>query len=353
MSFPPKPDISKSKINEAGIVLSSGKPGTDEYDHALVVVNDFRKSHAYPINTFRATLTAKTRSGYGKPIVAQRLKRLPTIVNKLQRYPEMQLSRMQDIAGLRVVLKDMSAVNKLVGEYHASRLEHELVKSRDYITDPRGEDGYRSHHLIYKYVNNRGDAAQYNGLFIEVQVRTKLQHTWATTVETMGVILDQALKAREGDQEWLHFFALVSSYFAHKERTPPVPGYDKLSVEEMKKLIVSEAKRLQVIDKIRGFSKAMEVITETSNRNSTYYHLIVLDTISKKVSINSYARSEFERASNDLIAEEKKTSTSGGKLDTVLVAAGPINDLKRAYPNYFLDNSDFVREIESIIRDLS
>ncbi|GAH08548.1 unnamed protein product, partial [marine sediment metagenome] len=126
----------------------------------------------------------------------------------------MKLTTMQDIGGLRAVLGTVYDVYMLSEEYRKNTLfGHELIDEKDYIHKPRSEDGYRSLHLIYKYKNRRNPA--YDGLRIELQIRTKLQHTWATAVETMGTFLGQALKSRQGDQEWLDFFALTSSAFAY------------------------------------------------------------------------------------------------------------------------------------------
>lgn len=45
----------------------------------------------------------------GEPIVAQRLKRVPTIAGKLLREPGMKLSRMEDVGGVRAVLPSQEA----------------------------------------------------------------------------------------------------------------------------------------------------------------------------------------------------------------------------------------------------
>ena len=75
--------------------------------------------------------------------------------------------------------------------------------------------------LIYKYKNNQHP--QYDGLRLELQIRTKLQHIWATAVETMGTFLGQALKSRQGDKAWIDFFAETSSAFALMENCNPLP----------------------------------------------------------------------------------------------------------------------------------
>ncbi|HEY4487559.1 MAG TPA: RelA/SpoT domain-containing protein, partial [Candidatus Paceibacterota bacterium] len=142
----------------------------------------------------------------------------------------MKLSQMQDIGGVRAVVPSEKDVRKLVAEYKSSKFKHRLIREKDYISNPRREDGYRSYHLIYEYNNPK--APEYKGLALELQLRTKLQHSWATAVETVGFILNQALKSRHGDKEWLEFFATVSAAFAREEGTEPVPEFEKMSVEK-------------------------------------------------------------------------------------------------------------------------
>ena len=193
---------------------------------ALQTLNNWRSCHAYPINTFNATLRNKVSVVSPTAIVAQRLKRAPSIVSKLQRFHAMKLSTMQDIGGLRGVVKTNKQVYRLLQNYLSSRFDHELVVARDYIKNPK-TSGYRSVHLVYKYRNKR--EPHYDGLQIELQIRNRVQHAWATAVETMGTFLDHSLKSSEGPSEWLNFFSLSGSAFAHLEGTTPVSGYEHLS----------------------------------------------------------------------------------------------------------------------------
>ncbi|MEK9196439.1 MAG: RelA/SpoT domain-containing protein, partial [Patescibacteria group bacterium] len=196
MRYPDVPDYSKSKVDKAGDIIRSSKPDSDEYRDALNIVNDWRVCHAYPVNTFVATLRKKVRK-YKDPIVAQRLKRLPTIVNKLDREPSMKLSRMHDIAGVRGVVKTMDDLNKLVGEYKRAKFLHELKNTYDYIDNPK-LDGYRSVHLVYKYCSTSTRTKQYEGLQIELQLRTRLQHDWATALETISTFRNESFKTGGG-----------------------------------------------------------------------------------------------------------------------------------------------------------
>lgn len=347
MSFVKKPIVSKNEVNRAGKALAVSEHG-DESD--IKLVDQWRACHAYPINTFQSTLRTKLKKISNEPLVAQRLKRMPTIIEKLRRFPEMQLSRMQDIGGIRAVLNSIEDVYLLASEYrNGSRFKHELVGyGKDYIELPRDEDGYRSLHLVYKYKNKTNP--EYDGLFVELQIRTKLQHSWATAVETMGTFLGQALKSRRGDKEWLDFFALVSSAFASMEKTALLPRHSKMSQKDIFKSIAKMNDELKILEKIRGYSVAVSEINKKGNSETgSSYHLIILNSIEKTVQIKPYKRGSIKVATEDY-AKIEAEAAKGKKIEAVLVSAGPLSVLKRAYPNFFLDISDFVKQIEYIIQ---
>jgi len=348
MVFSLVPEESKSQVNKAGHILVKDNPSADELNWARDIADRWRACHAYPINTFQATLRRKIKNFSGDPIVAQRLKRMPTIIDKLKRHPSMQLTTMQDIGGVRAVLGSVVDVYQLGTEYRDSeRFLHELVGVKDYIQDPRSEDGYRSLHLIYKYKNKK--VPNYDRLRLELQIRTRLQHTWATAVETMGTFLGQALKSRQGDQEWLDFFAVTSSAFAYEERCPRVPRYENLSCKETHRAVAKAEMELRALEKMRGFTVAVnEIVKRRGAHKSWSYHLIILNSLAKTVQIKPYDRDSFKQAMKDYSRVESEAA-QGKKIEPVLVSAGPIETLRRAYPNFFLDINDFVKLVNNIV----
>ena len=267
---------------------------------------------------------------------------MPSIIEKLLRFKNMQLSRMQDIGGLRAVVSTLKKVHELENNYRNSRFNHELVTSYDYINFPKAS-GYRSIHLVYRYKNPR--SPEYKGLLLELQIRTRLQHAWATAVETMGTFLNHALKSSEGPEDWLKFFALTGSAFAHLEETPPVPGYEGLSKEETFVATVDTALLLGIKDRLLAFSVAAQHVH--SDRKPGSYHLIILDPDEKKVSIFTYSKYNLNVASRDYRKVERRIA-DGEPIQAVLVSAGPIENLRRAYPNFFLDTREFIRILDRI-----
>ena len=327
------------------------KPSSKAYKEAIEVVNAWRVCHAYPINTFKSTLWRKVKN-YDSPIVAQRLKRLPTIIDKLNRYPHMELARMNDIGGVRGIVDTVKQVRELQEQYQdEKRFSHRLVRKDDYITNPK-DDGYRGVHLIYRYHNTRARtplAKQYEGLLIELQLRTKLQHNWATAVETMGTFRGEALKSRQGSADWLEFFTVTSAAFAHIEKTPLAAKYSSLTATQTFKKMAIIEKKLGVLETIRGYSIAAGAIHRHGFGAS--YHLIILNTKDHTVQINSYKTDQLALAGKDY-AEAEKKATKDKALEPVLVSAGRLKSLKKAYPNYFLDVREFVEKIEVILKEL-
>jgi len=341
----PTPKYSRNQVDKAGQTLCISNSNSIDYEHAIDILNDWRSSHSYPINTFQATLRAKIKKIDRDAIIAQRLKRTPSIINKLERLTGMKLSRMQDIGGLRAVVKTLDQANALEKSYKDSQFQHELITERNYILAPKSS-GYRSIHMIYRYHNNSVPA--YNGLLLELQIRTMLQHAWATAVETMGIFLNHALKSSEGPNEWLNFFSLTGSAFALLEDCSPVPKYADLSKEQTFQEVMNEAKRLDVKSRLQAFAVAARAITQDKHRGS--YHLIVLDPEQKTVTIKTYGRRRLDQANHEYMQEELRIN-KGENILVVLVSAGPLDTLRRAYPNFFLDTRSFIKYLKRIAEE--
>lgn len=351
MTFP-IPEYSRKQVQRAGIYLSAleelpdAEIDWDEWISHYEILSNWRACHGYPINTFQSTLRNKIKKIDEHALVAQRLKRLPSILTKLKRNPEMNFARMQDIGGLRAIVATKQQLAELYRAYLDTHFTHALVSERDYVARPKAS-GYRSVHLVYKY--KLRTKSPYDGLQLELQLRTKLQHAWATAVETVGTFLQHSLKSSEGPDEWLNFFALVSSAFAHMESTPRVPGYESLSKAETYRKTAMEATRLGVSDMLIRYSSAVKAIPTGTTRGAYYLVELELTGDDKNVKITSFARDKLEEANMRYTVAEQRVSSSN-PVQVVLVSAGSIDSLKRAYPNYFLDTHEFLGQLARITR---
>ena len=201
-----KPAYSKSQVTRAGQRIALNTEGFQD----LVTIETWRASHAWVINTFQANLRRRSRGR--NIVVGTRLKRRATIFNKLRRFPQMQLARMQDVAGCRVIFADVASLITFRQDMHKARFSHQRKNFDDdrwnYIDHPKN-DGYRGIHDVYEYDTRSAQGRPWKGLSIEIQYRTLLQHSWATAVEVAGLLTHNNPKFGQGEPAFIEFFAVA------------------------------------------------------------------------------------------------------------------------------------------------
>lgn len=307
---------------------------------AYGVIQNWRSCHAMPLLTFRMALRNRANRVEPKAIVAQRLKRFSSVMNKLVREPNMKLSQMQDLGGCRAIMSTVEAVQTLYGLYADDLAEDHTWKCYDYIRRPK-PDGYRGIHIVGRYKAGAKKNEAWNGQRIEIQLRSKLQHAFATAVETVTTFTKEPLKFGAGPEGWRRFFSLAGSLFAAREGTPLVEGTpsnkDEL-IEELRGL----AKSLRVRQRLRGWTRAIRQLPRQNTADDKWL-LLVLDIPANELRVSGYANRE--RASEALANIEKEARAKAGELDAVLVWIGSIKNLRRAYPNYYADTRDFIRAL--------
>lgn len=172
-----------------------------------LIVNAYRRSFQTPlvkvrvgIRSFRDTLDS------GLSIDSSRLKRYPRIIGKLVRNaPRMQITKMQDIGGVRLVVPDLAELRRF--ESHINQRWGSAIRDKDdYVTAPQST-GYRALHIIVER-----DSRQ-----IEIQLRTVLQNRWAAAVEKTGLDIGHELKWGEGPDHVLEYFRLLSKALERTE----------------------------------------------------------------------------------------------------------------------------------------
>ena len=186
----PFPGGSKTRVNRAGDNVRHGRATNDE----LAAIDEWRAAHKVVLNTFQASLRNRTRNK--SIVVAQRHKRRNTIFNKLLRQPKMELSRMDDIAGCRLIFESVDDLNNFREEFHKARFKHKRKNEADkynYLLRPK-PTGYRGIHDVYSYDVNSKNGELHKGLLVEIQYRTLVQHAWATAVEVIGFITENQPK---------------------------------------------------------------------------------------------------------------------------------------------------------------
>ena len=347
---------SKKSVNRAGDVLIGLTPSTeDEKAMAQKIFDNWRSLHDYPINTFQATFRMKlAKLNLKNTLLAQRLKRTPSIVEKLKRPGEnrTRLARMQDIAGIRIVVPKIQDIYTIIDDYtkslNSSNFPHKSINAFNYINEPK-LDGYRSFHQVFEFVTKSNSSL--SSLKIELQIRTQLQHQWATAVEVLGLARETSYKSGQGDEKHKEFLSICSNLFAIKEGTPIHSKYHTFSELELCQKLNELNEELKIIDSLKAMRVASNRIIEDKINKGTkaYLHLILLNLDEKRLRITEYKQSDSEQAKQRYAFLENKIYSESLNWDVVLVSVDNIDKLKKAFPNYYLDTNEFIRSVQKYI----
>lgn len=256
------PPPSKTKIDKAGLALAKNIfRDDDEYFELEEVFDEYRKAHLQPLSETTLELQ-HLLTNYGvQYYIAQRLKRKPQIVRKLNRL-SVRLTQLQDIGGCRIIVQKNSDVDRL-HKYIAEKVKTQNIFTIDRTTDYRdlGRDntGYRSLHVILKR----------SGVHLELQIRSRIQHYWSESIERTSVIYGYHLKESEGDSRVIGYFKNLSDVFYEIEAGRE-PSLDKrLKVDELRdscERIIEQSDRHKVFDSYVN-EDIIQTLTEKERRN--------------------------------------------------------------------------------------
>ena len=344
-----KPKHSRTRVSAAGTKLIDPLSSPNELRHARAIINNWRAAHSLPLERIRMELQERVRPLGEEALIAQRLKRLSSIDAKLRRFRNMNLARMQDTGGCRAVLPSVDDVRRVARSYADNPSRHCVVHTDDYLTNPRAS-GYRGIHLVSRFQPVEAREAIYAGMRIEIQLRSRLQHAWAAAVETVGTFSGQALKASEGDEGWLRFFALMASEIAFGEECPLVPHTaDRRDLLRRELAIAVSA--LDAVARLERYRETLKVLEgHVRNGRAEYFHIVAESWPdgAARVHWNEYARDEREEAIRAFEEVEAAIEHFPGA-ETVLVRVASVDALRSAYPSYFADTRAFVAELEKAI----
>lgn len=333
---------SRKQISRAGNTMITSQNQKD-VEEATKIVNDWRSNHVYVLDVLAPFLSKLFEDNGIEPLFSsRRLKRMTSILYKIDLNPHMGLGGMQDIGGLRFVLQDVSTLDNAFDLIQNNIPDgFKIYKINDYVNIRPKPSGYRSIHIVYEYSSQD---ERYDGLRVELQIRTKLQHNWATAVETAGLCTNTSLKSSQGDGNWLLFFKVVSCLMSLKEKRPMMEELEKHSMEKLMRLCYKMDKKYSYTDTLKALRVTIKSVEDAKYSFDLY--LIIINFDASTVNVTGY--SEAERADAiDCYANEEKDAIDGKKA-VVLVSVDNIRILKEAYPSYFLDTSEFIYVLETI-----
>ncbi len=322
------PGGSKSRVNQAGENIRNRIASSED----LRVIDEWRAAHRGVLNTFQAILRNRTK---GTNIsVAQRHKRKQTIFDKLARLPEMKLARMDDVAGCRLIFKNLKELNLFRANFLKAHFKHKRkndLEKYDYIKRPK-QTGYRGIHDVYEYDVNSEVGKKLTGLYVEIQYRTLVQHAWATAVEVIGFITENQPKFQKGDIRYETAMTYASEILAraHEGMRGPIPNISDRDLVEKFLEFDAEIGLLRMLKSLNAANK-----TVSTNRNT-----ILIFSGAGNLDVRTFR--DAPDALRALFELERKMPDH----DIVLVRADTSDEVRLAFRNYFSDARDFIRLVD-------
>jgi ppGpp synthetase/RelA/SpoT-type nucleotidyltranferase len=340
--------FSKGDVRRAGELVTGEKVERDgtAFQQAMRIIEQWRALHLYPLNTFQALLRKKlVDADIKEPLLAQRLKKMSTMLGKLARI-EGGLDSMQDIAGIRIVFSSLSELRAFEKTLRSSRFKHVIKNSKDYIVDPKKDDAYRAVHLIYRcHSKKKNTPSILDGLMVEVQLRTRLQHYWATAVEAVDMFYGQTLKFGQGEKAWQHFFALSSAAFAFEEKTALPTQFQGFTREDILHQLKAADKAINAITRLNAITK-LALPSDVKKDKVEKFYLLML---SKEAQDNkgSIRVMTFDANMEDAANHWYQKLEQSPDIDVVLVRTTGAQ-LAKLYSNYFLDITEFLKALKRV-----
>lgn len=338
-----KLDFSKSKIKKAGDNIRKNI----DIAESIEIIQNYRAAHLYPLMIIKNHIFKHVKKITSTAVIARRLKRLPTIIDKLQRATldgetqnSIALTRMQDIGGCRVIFDNKEQLIAVNASLDSSRTVHETKKTLDYNNNPK-LSGYRGIHRVYKCYEKK-DNHDWKGFSIEVQLRTKLQHLWATTVEVVDLCENQSLKTDpfNADKNWIAFFKAMSDFISDEE------GFISLSNLEKNKLKERLISLNNVLNATKKLSSVNRIFSDESllEKNKKKRYAVIAMKHNDPVVYYLFFSKEQERT-----AIETYSSLEGNDnySNALFVEMDDIRQLKVAYPNYLIDTRQFIEKFKT------
>lgn len=318
--------ISNSKLKKCGSSIRKSFRSNEKVKIAdLETIYEYRNQHKEIISSVFYDLCDMSKKVHNNSVVVFRLKRIDTIVRKLTRL-ETGLDRLQDIAGCRIIVDSVAQINSLVESLENHSLI-QVIRKTNYIENPR-KSGYKSYHLVVKKKGFNHE--------VEIQIRTRNHHYWATFVEIVDHTFD--IKIKEGDE---HVQILRIHKLLSKSENEPLTKNEVIELVYLERELEMLKEILQVF-RNNYLIACQNWIQGGSSKDLEY---ILLEVIDNKPHFEFYKN--FEEAESVYFKKVKEDFDSNVVI--ININKPDITKLFLAYSNYVLVSHPFIiRMIEYI-----
>ena len=323
--------ISKAQIDKSGLALAKSKFKDEvQFIEFEEIFDNYRKAHLKPLSETTLEIQRMLSNFGANYYIAQRLKRKPQIIRKLNRL-SVRLTQLQDIGGCRIIVQknhDVDQIFSFLSNESKKNSGFKIEKITDYRVKGRDDTGYRSLHVII----NR------DGLNMELQIRSRIQHYWSESIERTSVIYGYHLKEKEGAHEVIDYFKHLSDVFYEIEsgREPSSP--QKIQIDALRKSceqIIAGSDKNKIFDSYVNES-VIKTLTEKETRNPSGLNnwiLIFNWNEGAFVSWDIVSQNPDEAVAAYVHYENQYPADAG--FEVVLIGSSEIATVRQTHSHYF------------------
>ena len=327
-----KRNISKTAIDKAGNVLAKEKFKTyEEWEAADKIFDEFRQAHLQPLTSTTIAIQNWFRADNASYIIVQRLKRKPQILKKLRRL-NTRLTQLQDIGGLRIIVDQNSDVDRLI-EYITDKLKRQtsivIKRTVDYRKKGRDDSGYRAAHIIMEK----------DGVSLELQIRSRIQHYWAELIERTSVIYGYVIKELEGDDRVIKYFKELSNLFYLIETGQQPDASQKIDIERRRieaESVINESDTRNILSGYinEGLVKTLQD-KERRIGNSNFNNWVFIFNWNQGIFVDwTIVSLDPNEAIKSYVEYENKYPADKG-FEVVLVGTSSVANVRETHSHYF------------------
>jgi ppGpp synthetase/RelA/SpoT-type nucleotidyltranferase len=320
---------SKNKIDKAGRYLSKAVELTEEGIEFEDIFDAYRAAHLEPLSITTLDLQRWLHEFGAGYYIAQRLKRKPQILRKMRRL-HVRLTQLQDIGGCRIIVETNKGVNDLIdfiSKSIAENTKYKLLRTTDYRERGRDETGYRAAHLILER----------DGKTLELQIRSKIQHYWAESIERTSVIYGHHLKEQEGDAAVIAYFKALSDIFYEIEsgREPGVQSkIDLDALRERAQSIIYQSDRNRVFDSSVNEDIVQTLTSVQGHSEALNNWIIVFDWKSGEFLTWEAVGRDAGEATKKYVSYERQFPAEEN-FEVVMIGSSDVATVRQTHSHYF------------------
>jgi putative GTP pyrophosphokinase len=367
--------ISRTRATKAGQDITSFPQTDPKYKEAVKVLREWRRQHLRPTEIAFSCLLKNAKQLKSQFVASFRLKRQESIINKLRRkQAHYKLGELDDIGGCRLIVKNLEDLHKIISIIQADDQlgQKNITKEKDYISKPE-KSGYRSYHYLARIHDPSDSSRNYR---IEIQIRTFLEHYWATALETFSEISGINLKdpevlstippeMKQRTENYQRVFTDISQLFAIKEHTALIKDIET-NPNAIKEKLLNSIEFKTIYSELSKARNEVKPLTMDKQTKATKLFLLEFSRDDQTINVRSFDAIDSAMIAYDKIENLPFTTTkqeyssdqpSGTEAspqrppldsNTVLAYADSHKNLERAYPNYRLDQHLFLHELDEL-----